>query len=116
MQRNFRLIIEYDGTEFQGWQVQPDARTVQEEIQRAIGVMTRERITLVGSGRTDAGVHALGMSAHFHCDTRITAEEFFKGLNEPFSGNISPRPFQTLYENQCICPTPNICICRLLFG
>jgi tRNA pseudouridine38-40 synthase len=88
MQKNFKLIIEYDGTGFQGWQIQPDARTVQEEIQKAIGKMTRENITLIGAGRTDAGVHALGMAAHFQCDTRISADEFLKGLNSILRADI----------------------------
>lgn len=105
MQHNFKLIIEYDGTDFQGWQIQPDARTVQGEVQRAIEVMTRTKITLIGSGRTDAGVHALGMTAHFHCDTRITAEEFCKGLNSILPQDIvihaceaAPDDFHARYD------------------
>lgn len=65
MQQNFKLIIEYDGTGFQGWQIQPDARKVQEEIRKAIEMMTRQKIILIGSDRTDAGVHALGMALIF---------------------------------------------------
>ena len=65
MQQNFKLIIEKDGTGFQGRQIQPDARTVQEEIQKAIEMTTHQKIILIGSGRTNAGVHALGMALIF---------------------------------------------------
>jgi len=81
MAKNFKLIIEYDGTDYQGWQRQPDAPTLQQAIETAIETMTRQKVTLIGSGRTDAGVHALGQTANFSCDTRLEAVELQKGLN-----------------------------------
>ncbi|MGD8242302.1 MAG: tRNA pseudouridine(38-40) synthase TruA, partial [Desulfobacterales bacterium] len=77
----FKLIIEYDGTDFCGWQRQKSDPTVQGAIEAALQRMTRMAVTLHGSGRTDAGVHALGQCAHFSCPTRLGPQEFLKGLN-----------------------------------
>jgi tRNA pseudouridine38-40 synthase len=81
MLKNFKLIIEYDGTHYHGWQRQPNGRSVQQTIEDAITTMTRRKISLIGSGRTDAGVHALGQTANFKCETRLTPDEIQKGLN-----------------------------------
>ena len=63
--RNLRTIIEYDGTNFFGWQSQPDKRTVQGEIEAALKKITNEDTKITGAGRTDQGVHALGQVANF---------------------------------------------------
>lgn len=81
MIKNFKLIIEYDGAHYSGWQRQKTDHTIQGEIEKALGIMTRRKITVIGSGRTDAGVHALGQTANFKCDTSLTPEAFQKGLN-----------------------------------
>lgn len=86
--QNFKLIIEYDGSAYHGWQRQAGDTTIQEEIEKALGRMTRQKITLIGSGRTDAGVHARGQTANFTCDTRISPQEFQKGLNSMLGGGI----------------------------
>jgi len=86
--KNFKLIIEYDGTFFHGWQKQKEDRTLQEEIEKAIRIMTGKKIVLTASGRTDAGVHALGQTANFLCDTKITPEAFLRGLNSLTSTEI----------------------------
>jgi tRNA pseudouridine38-40 synthase len=79
--KNFKLTIEYDGGGYHGWQRQKNQVSIQEEIERALEKMLGHRVTLIGSGRTDAGVHALGQTANFRCDTRLDAGIFLKGLN-----------------------------------
>lgn len=88
MHKNFKLIIEYDGTSYHGWQRQPNEPSIQQEIESAVATITRQKITLIGSGRTDAGVHARGQTANFTCDTRIEAAELIKGLNSILPGDI----------------------------
>jgi len=81
MRKNFKIIVEYDGTGYHGWQRQKADRTIQQEIEQALETMTAGQITLCGSGRTDAGVHAFGQTANFLCETDLSPEVFKKGLN-----------------------------------
>jgi len=81
METKFKLVIEYDGTAYHGWQRQATDRSIQAEIEKALAVMTRREVSLAASGRTDAGVHALGQVAHFAAETTMTSSEFLKGLN-----------------------------------
>lgn len=76
------LKIEYDGTGYCGWQIQPNGTTVQEIIEKAIFSLTGERVSVTGSGRTDSGVHALGQVAHFDTDSCIPPEKFANALNQ----------------------------------
>ena len=86
--QTFRLIIEYDGSGFHGWQRQKKDRTVQETIEKALAIMTREKVTVIGSGRTDAGVHALGQVACFKTRSRLDARVFLTGLNSLLPGDV----------------------------
>lgn len=95
-EKNIKLTIEYDGTRYHGWQVQPNGRSIQQEIEAALETMTRCRIKLLGSGRTDAGVHALGQVANFICETGITPEEFLKGLNSLLPDDIVIRKVEEM--------------------
>ncbi len=79
--RNIKLVIEYDGTNYHGWQVQPNGLTIQEVLQEKIAVMTRHPVHLAASGRTDAGVHAWGQVANFLTATSIPLEGLLHGLN-----------------------------------
>ena len=62
---SYQIIVEYDGTEYVGWQIQKNGLSVQEVIQKTLAKVLKQKITLYGSGRTDSGVHAIGQSAHF---------------------------------------------------
>ncbi|HEY2458072.1 MAG TPA: tRNA pseudouridine(38-40) synthase TruA [Candidatus Acidoferrum sp.] len=80
--RHFKLTIAYDGTDFHGWQMQGrDKATVQGEIVSVLRRLTQENIQLLGSGRTDAGVHALGQVASFRTQSALSAAEFQRALN-----------------------------------
>jgi len=79
--RTVRLVLEYDGTEFSGWQRQRDRRTVQEVLEDALGELTGEPVSAVAAGRTDAGVHAAGQVVGFRTRSRIPAEGFLGGTN-----------------------------------
>lgn len=81
MQRNIKLTIEYDGTNFIGWQVQKRGRTIQGELQKALEKLLKEKINLIGAGRTDSGVHALGQVANFKTVNKLGAEQIQKALN-----------------------------------
>jgi tRNA pseudouridine38-40 synthase len=79
--RNIKLLLSYDGTDFFGWQRQPDRRTVQQVLEEAIGRLTGVEPPTNASGRTDAGVHALGQVVHFYTASRHAPEVFTKALN-----------------------------------
>lgn len=77
----YRLTIAYDGTNYSGWQVQPNATSIQFLIQHALRVILREEVSLIGSGRTDAGVHAVGQVAHFRSLSRPDLSRLQHSLN-----------------------------------
>jgi tRNA pseudouridine38-40 synthase len=80
--RNLKLLLAYDGTEFSGWQVQPEAATIQGALASAIGRVTGEKVLPQGSGRTDAGVHALGQVATFATQSPIPPQNLVVALND----------------------------------
>lgn len=88
--RNLKLTIRYDGTDFSGWQTQPGKRTVQETIEKAICEITREeRVRLNCSGRTDAGVHAVGQVANVYTASKLSCEVLLKAVNAKLPEDVS---------------------------
>jgi len=85
---NIKLIIEYDGTDYSGWQRQKNAISVQQSIEEAINTLTGESVTLYGAGRTDAGVHAKAQVANFYTDSRIPPDRFDYAINSFLSPDI----------------------------
>ena len=78
----YQILVEYVGTNFRGWQVQKKGKTIQGLIQEKISNLLNEKITLLGSGRTDTGVHAIEQSAHFECKNKIKQpDRFLKSMN-----------------------------------
>ncbi len=88
IEKNFKITIEYDGTTFSGWQVQKNKTTIQGELENAISRILNRKIKINGSGRTDAGVHALGQTANFHAETAISCSDIKKGINSIIKGPI----------------------------
>lgn len=87
--RNIRLVLAYDGTPYHGWQVQPQGPTVQSVLQEALERITGELVPVKGSGRTDAGVHALGQVANFHTRSSMSPEAFVRALNSVLPSTIA---------------------------
>ena len=86
--RNFKIVLSYDGSEFSGWQIQPDAATIQGTLASAIGRVTGEKVLPQGSGRTDAGVHALAQVASFALESPIPPQNLVKALNDMLPPSI----------------------------
>lgn len=86
--RNFKLILEYDGSKFYGWQFQPQLRTVQGEVERALEVLLRERVRVNVAGRTDTGVHAYGQVINFKSETEIAPANLPRSLNGILSRDV----------------------------
>lgn len=86
--KNFKIEIEYDGSNYHGWQRQPCVITIQEVVENALLKITGQGVNVIASGRTDAGVHAKGQVASFKCDTSISPASFKRALNSLFPRDI----------------------------
>ncbi len=79
--RKIKIILEYEGTQYCGWQYQPDRLSIQEVLEKCLEKITKVKTAVVGSGRTDSGVHAKGQVAHFLTESKMTEHQFQKALN-----------------------------------
>lgn len=86
--RKFRILIEYEGTRYNGWQIQPNGLGIQEVLQSKLKKITKKKTNVIASGRTDAGVHAEGQVAHFRTTSQMTPREFLKALNSLLPADI----------------------------
>ena len=89
--RTLRLVIEYDGTHFAGWQSQKSGRTVQDALEKALHTLLKEPVRLIGAGRTDAGTHALGQVAHFQTEAALPPNRLLRSLNGLLPPDIAVR-------------------------
>lgn len=98
MNRSFKLTVQYDGSNYHGWQRQPGFSTIQGEIEKRLAMITRQSVAIEGSGRTDSGVHALGQVASFSLDTRLSSDDFFRALNGLLPDDISIKECKEVQE------------------
>lgn len=103
--RNIKLILEYDGTNFCGWQWQPHDRTVQGELKKSLKRILQEDVNIIGAGRTDSGVHALEQVANFLTNSEMSSEKMKAGLNGTLPKDVrvlsietAPRYFHARYD------------------
>jgi tRNA pseudouridine38-40 synthase len=96
---NYRLIVQYDGTEYAGWQIQNNALTVQQVLSDKIKILIKEDINLIGSGRTDSGVHAFGQTANFKTKTEVDIYRFLYSLNSLLPKDIAVRTLEEVDIN-----------------
>ena len=92
----YKIMIEYDGTPFVGWQFQKNGQSIQEVLQKAIFRFSNENVTVIGAGRTDSGVHALGQVAHFDLKKKIRKTKILPAINQ----NIGNKPITILKVNR----------------
>ena len=97
--RNIKLTIEYDGRDFNGWQKQPNKLNIQGEIEKAISTITKEEVELNASGRTDAGVHALGQVANFKTNSEMELDRFVLALNANLKKSIVIKKAEEVSED-----------------
>ncbi|MBK5251345.1 MAG: tRNA pseudouridine(38-40) synthase TruA [Peptostreptococcaceae bacterium] len=103
--KNIKLTIEYDGTDFCGWQKQVGLRTVEGVLNNALSVVLNEEVSIIGSGRTDAKVHALGQVANFKSETQIALDRFSRAVNAYLPPDVAilsaeevPMDFHSRYD------------------
>ena len=94
MVKRYFITLSYDGTNYHGWQVQPNGISVQGELQRVLSTLLRQEIAITGAGRTDAGVHARTMVAHFDVEGEIDCTQLAYKMNRMLAGDISIRKIE----------------------
>ncbi len=97
--RNIKLIIEYDGSAYHGWQMQDHALTIQQVVEEKLYVILREKVRLNSSGRTDAGVHAFGQVVNFKTETVLSCERIFISLNGILPDDVAIRSVEDVPDD-----------------
>lgn len=97
--RNLKMIVEYDGSGYHGWQRQKNGLSIQQVLEEKIAVITGEKVNVIGSGRTDAGVHALAQVAHFNTACGIPAGNLLKGINSLLPADIVLKSLEEVNED-----------------
>ena len=96
---NIKLIIEYNGIGFNGWQKQPNKLNIQGSIEKAIYEITGERVELIGAGRTDANVHAFNQVANFHINSNFSVDKYPVALNTKLKKQIINKSAEEVPDN-----------------
>ena len=97
--RNFKMIVEYDGTAYCGWQRQENGTSIQQLLEEAIKLITGQKVTVIGSGRTDAGVHALNQVGSFRCSTKLPVNKIFMGMNSVLPPDIVVKELEEVADD-----------------
>lgn len=97
--RKLKILIEYEGTQYHGWQCQANGLAIQEVLQKTLKKITQEKKSVVASGRTDAGVHAEGQVAHFFTSSRMTPRELLKAFNSLLPPDIVVKKVEEVHSN-----------------
>ena len=96
---NYKLLIQYDGTNYFGWQIQSNSVTIQQKVTDAVQIILREKVNLIGSGRTDTGVHALGQVANFKTSCDLDIYKFKHSINSILPSHISVLNIEKVHED-----------------
>ncbi len=119
MVTNYRVVVQYDGTRYSGWQYQsPPTKTIQGELLRALQIIAKQRIVITGSSRTDAGVHSNGLTANFHLKIKIAPESLKKAINSLLPEDIRITECDAMDKafNARFSATGKIYVYRIFFG
>ncbi len=99
MKTNFKIVLEYDGSGYHGWQIQKNHTTIQSELEKSLSTILNQKIKLSASGRTDAGVHAFGQVANFTARTDLSCKTIKKGANSILNASIVIKKCNIIHEN-----------------
>lgn len=99
--KNYKMLIEYDGSRYYGWQRQPDHDTIQGKLENVLSLMCQEQVEVIGAGRTDAGVHARGMAASVKMNTEFSEAEICAYLNRYLPDDIAVKEIRRLPQIPC---------------
>jgi tRNA pseudouridine38-40 synthase len=97
--RNFKMTVEYDGSAYCGWQRQGNGISIQQLLEEAVKLITGQKVSVIGSGRTDAGVHALNQVGSFRCSTKLPVNKIFMGMNSVLPRDIVVKELEEVADD-----------------